>query len=53
MIERVLNRRLESVIRASDLADVCVRESGAAVEGDDGKSRRNVSTWELTITKKP
>lgn len=30
-----------------------VRENGAAVEGDDCKSGRNVSTWELTITKKP
>ncbi len=39
----VLSRRLESVIRVPDLAGVRARESGAAVEGDDGKSRRNVS----------
>ncbi len=44
MIVHVLNRRLESNIRALYLADVRVRESGAAVEGDDGKSRRNVSS---------
>ncbi len=37
------NRRLESVIRAPDLVDVRIRESGTAVEGNDGKSRRNVS----------
>ncbi len=43
MIEHVLNRRLESDIRALDLADVRVRETGAAAEADDGKSRRNVS----------
>ncbi len=43
-ISCVLSRRLsESVIRVPDLAGVRVRESGAGVEGDDGKSRRNVS----------
>ncbi len=42
-ISCVLSRRLESVIRVPDLAGVRVRESGAAVEGDDGKSRTNVS----------
>ncbi len=44
MIERVLSRRLELVIRALDLVDVYVRESDTAVEGDDGKSRRDVSS---------
>ncbi|KAK0239608.1 hypothetical protein EDD85DRAFT_787871 [Armillaria nabsnona] len=42
-ISCVLSRRLESVIWVPDLAGVRVRESGAAVEGDDGKSRRNSS----------
>ncbi|KAK0239629.1 hypothetical protein EDD85DRAFT_997285 [Armillaria nabsnona] len=42
-ISCVLSRRLESVIRVPDLAGVRVRESGAAVEGDDGNSGRNVS----------
>ncbi len=53
MIEHILNRRLESVIRAPDLADVRIRESGTAVEGDDGKSRRKVSDVGANDHKKP
>ncbi len=47
--EIILSRRLEW---APDLADVHIRESGAAVEGDS-KSRRNVSSVGANDHKQP
>ncbi|SJL08061.1 uncharacterized protein ARMOST_11420 [Armillaria ostoyae] len=53
MISRVPGRRLEPIIRAPDPADVRVRESGAAIEGDDVSPPPTTSLTVLAPSESP